>query len=71
MLTSFNIKSIRRNIRAYPALYVGGTPSQETGTSTPSCLLLENRLYMSRKGPYVGQGMLDFVEDCCLGVKSH
>ena len=27
--------------------------------------------YMSRKGPEVGLGMLDFVEDCCLGVKSH
>ena len=31
--------------RAYPALYLGGTPSQETGTSPPSCLLLENHLY--------------------------
>ena len=38
--------SRRGNIRAYPALYLGGTPSQETGTSPPSCLLLENRLYM-------------------------
>ena len=26
---------------------------------------------MSRKGPKVGQGMLDFVEDYCLGVKLH
>ena len=26
---------------------------------------------MSRKGPKVSQGKLDFVEDCCLGVKSH
>ena len=26
---------------------------------------------MSRKGPKVGQGMLDFVEDYCVGVKSH
>ena len=33
--------------RAYPALYLGGTPSQETGTSPPCCLLLENCLYMS------------------------
>ena len=32
--------------RAYPALYLSGTPSQETGTSPPSCLLLENRLYI-------------------------
>ena len=23
---------------------------------------------MSRKGPKVGQGMLDFVEDYCIGV---
>ena len=30
--------------RAYPPLYLGGTPSQETGTSPPSCLLLKNRL---------------------------
>ena len=35
-------------IRAYPALYIGGTPSQETGTRPPSCPLLENRLYMSK-----------------------
>ena len=33
--------------RAYPALSFGGTPSQETGTSPPSCLLLENRLYIT------------------------
>ena len=30
--------------RAYLALYLGGTPSQETRTSPPSCLLLKNRL---------------------------
>ena len=34
------------DIRAYLALHLGGTPSQETGISPPSCLLLENRLYM-------------------------
>ena len=33
-------------IRAYPALNLSGTPSQETGTRPPSCLLLENRLYI-------------------------
>ena len=33
-------------IRAFPALYLGGTPSQETGTSPTSCLLLENRQYI-------------------------
>ena len=33
-------------IRAYTASYLGGTPSQKTGNSPPSCLLLENRLYM-------------------------
>ena len=32
--------------RAYPALYLSGTPSQDTGTRPPSCLLLENRLYI-------------------------
>ena len=26
---------------------------------------------MSRKGPEVGQGILDFEEDCHVGVKSH
>ena len=31
-------------IRAYPALYLGGTPSQETGNSPPSCQLLKNCL---------------------------
>ena len=34
-------------IIAYPALYLGGTPSQDTGTSPPSSQLLENRLYIS------------------------
>ena len=32
--------------RAYPAIYLGGTPSHRTGTSPPSYLLLENRLFM-------------------------
>ena len=36
-------------IRAYTALYPGGTPSQKTGTSPPSCLLLDNHLYMPNK----------------------
>ena len=26
---------------------------------------------MSRKGPEIGLGMLDFEEDCRIGVKSH
>ena len=34
------------DIRAYVALHLGGTPSQETGPSLPSCLLLDNHLYM-------------------------
>ena len=35
-------------------------------------LSVENSVtYMSRKGPKVGQGMLDFIEDCRVGVKSH
>ena len=25
---------------------LGGTPIQETGTSPPSCLILENRIYI-------------------------
>ena len=32
--------------RAYLALYLGGTPSQETGASPPSCLLLDICLYI-------------------------
>ena len=36
-------------IRAYPALYLGGTPSRETCTSPSSCLLLKNHLYISPK----------------------
>ena len=32
--------------KAYTALYLGRTPSHRTGTSSPSCLLLENRLYI-------------------------
>ena len=33
--------------RAYPALCLGGTPSQETGTRPPSCLFLKKRLFMN------------------------
>ena len=33
--------------RASLALYLGGTPSQRTGTSPPSCLLFDNRLYIN------------------------
>ena len=33
--------------RAYPALYLAGTTSHETGTSPPSCLHLDNRLCMT------------------------
>ena len=33
--------------------------------------LLEWRPYMSRKGLKLGLGMLDFVEDIFIGVKSH
>ena len=35
-------------IRAYTALYLGGTPSQRTGASPPSCQLLDNSLYIAR-----------------------
>ena len=33
--------------RAYPALYLGGTPRHGSGTSSLSCLLLENRQFMN------------------------
>ena len=33
--------------RAYKAFYLGGTPSQRTGTGPPGCLRLKNRLYMT------------------------
>ena len=29
------------------SIHLGGTQSQETGTSPPSCLLLDNRIYNS------------------------
>ena len=32
--------------KAYLALYLGGTPSQEASTSPPSWLLLNNHLFM-------------------------
>ena len=35
--------------RAYRASYLGGTPSQETGASPPSCLLLDICLYIFQK----------------------
>ena len=35
------------DIRAYIALHLGGTPSQQTGTSPHSCLLLDNCLFMT------------------------
>ena len=42
---------------AYFTLYPGGTSSLMTGTSTPSCILLENRLYISMN--VVRAGSLD------------
>ena len=38
-------------IRAYTALYLGGTLSQRTGTSPPSFLLLDNHLHISKLSP--------------------
>ena len=35
-------------IRAYTALCLGGTPSEKTGTSPPSFLLLDNCLYIAK-----------------------
>ena len=35
------------------------------------CVLANFVEYMARKGPEVGKGMLDFVEDLFVGVKSH
>ena len=37
-------------IRAYIALHLGGTTSQETSTRLPSCLLLDNRLNIGETG---------------------
>ena len=39
--------------------------------STDETFLLEWLICMSGKGPEVGKGMFDFVEDYCVGVKSH
>ena len=39
-------QNVKDNIRAYPALYLCGTPSKETGTSPPGFLLLKKRLFM-------------------------
>ena len=38
---------------------------------TPPAEKLYFRVFMARKGPKVGIGMLDFVEDIFVGVKSH
>ena len=46
---SFVNGGILNDYLAYPALYLGGTPSQETSTSPPSRLLPENRLYILEK----------------------
>ena len=54
--------------RAYPALYLGGTPSQETGTSPPCCLLLENRLYITVKA-YFKQHSECAAPRCCSKFK--
>ena len=58
-------KKIHKYTTAYLALHVSGTPSQETGTSPPSCQLLDNRLCMlcmlelSRK---------KLKADCCIAL---
>ena len=40
-------------------------------SSTALKICIPDYKYMSRKGPKDGQGMLDFVENCCLGVNLH
>ena len=40
------------------ALRLGVTPSQETGTSPPSCLLLENRLCMEENNLHDNMNIL-------------
>ena len=56
--------------RAYIALYLGGTPSQDSGTSPPSCLLLDNRLYMhvNSKLMHEHDGLSKFenYDHCCV-----
>ena len=42
---------------------INGAPKQWVSVSS--------QVYMSRKGPEVGKGMLDFVEVVFVGVKSH
>ena len=51
------------------------TQKQQVCTVSSIVILLtfigHNKVSMSRKGPDVGEGMLDFVEDNYVGVKSH
>ena len=55
------------DIRAYVALHLGGTPSQETGTIPPSCLLLDNRLLMLCK--FQGMEVKVDQKDCNSSVR--
>ena len=53
---------ITKVFRAYSALYLGGTPSQETSTSPSCCQLLENRLCMK-----YSPSLIKFkVENCII-----
>ena len=49
--------------RAYPALYLGGTPVKRPVLAPPSCLLLENRLYMSKERKTEGKNNLHFQKE--------
>ena len=64
LLVYILVNSILKIIRAYSALYLGGTPSQETGTSPPSYLLLENRLYITNMATIVA--LRPCVTDFCI-----
>ena len=46
MFCLFSMEGPLVDNRDYLSLYLGGTPSPRTGTSQPSCLLLDNRLYI-------------------------
>ena len=43
-------------------MHLGGTPSQKIGTSPPSCLLLENRLYILMSSPTFKPWIWFFVQ---------
>ena len=70
-MVHFSMSRTYLTMESLPLCKASTALSTSATDSTDKMLNLKFKKYMSQKGPRVGQGMLDFVEDCRKGVKLH